>query len=166
MLYFSKTKNIIAMLFRSYKTIESKKNIDILKKTFLGQHLKVHNLDFEISEKDDKIKIIPHAENDDHIFTLPITSLKMIPKGDGTTIKLLCKPRRIDIGGPYLLMIFITFAIIAGILLIIKGEGNYNFTAYLLMGIAGITYIFLFIRMQQGYFDYIRKIKKWVVDHA
>jgi hypothetical protein len=63
-------------------------------------------------------------------------------------------------------MIFITFAIIAGILLIIKGEGNYNFTAYLLMGIAGITYIFLFIRMQQGYFDYIRKIKKWVVDHA
>ncbi len=154
------------MIFRRYYTIESNKNIETLKNNFLGQHLKVHQLDFEIVEKDGHVKVIPHAENDDHVYTLPITRLNLISKKNGTTIKMVSKPRRIDIGGPYLLMIFVVFAILAGIVLRLKGEGEYDNTAYILIGIASIAFIFLWIRMEQGYFDYIRKIRDWVKSHA
>ncbi len=154
------------MIFRRYANISSQKNPEQLKAHFLGQHLKIHQLDFEIFEKDGMLKVIPHAEDDNHIYTLPITRLKFVSNGNGTTIKMLSKPRRIDIGGPYLLMIFILFALVASVLLYYLGEGQYNNTAYILSGIAIVSFIALWIRMEQGYFDYIRKIKKWVKQHA
>lgn len=153
------------MIFRRYYTFQSKSNAETLKQKLLGQHLKVHNLDFEIFDKGEVIKVIPHAEADDHVYTLPITSLRIKPNGSGSTIKMLSKPRRIDIGGPYLLMGFVTFAIIAAVLLYIFGDGTYNNTAYILAGIAGTIFILLWLRMEQGYFDYIRKIKRWVGEH-
>jgi hypothetical protein len=154
------------MIFRRYYTIESSKNADLLRRNFLGQHLTIHNLDFEITEKGDSIKVIPHAENDDQVYTLPITRLRFVPKGNGTVIRMLSKPRRIDIGGPYLLMIFVVFAIIAGILLKLYGSGEYDRTSYIIMGVAAAIFALLWLRMEQGYFDYIRKIKKWVREHA
>jgi uncharacterized membrane protein YuzA (DUF378 family) len=62
-------------------------------------------------------------------------------------------------------MMFVFFAVIAGLLLYLYGEGAYNNTAYILVGIAVLIFLLLYIRMQQGYFDYIRKIKKWVGEH-
>ncbi|HMT34958.1 MAG TPA: hypothetical protein PKC41_03815 [Chitinophagaceae bacterium] len=153
------------MIFRRYYTFQSKQNADTLKQKLLGQHLKVHNLDFVIFDKGDSIKVIPHAESDEHVHTLPITNLKIKENGTGCTIKMMSKPRRIDIGGPYLLMMFVFFAVIAGLLLYLYGEGAYNNTAYILVGIAVLIFLLLYIRMQQGYFDYIRKIKKWVGEH-
>lgn len=154
------------MIFRRYYTIESSKNADLLRRNFLGQHLKIHNLDFEITERGDSLKVIPHAENDDQVYTLPITRLRFIPKGNGTVIRMLSKPRLIDIGGPYLLIIFVVFAIIAGILLKLYGGGEYDRTSYIIMGVAAAIFALLWVRMEQGYFDYIRKIKKWVKEHA
>ncbi len=154
------------MIFRRYYTFKSKLNADDLKKKLLGQHLKVHELDFEIFDKGEDIKVIPHAEADDHVYTLPITRLRIKPEGAGSVVKMLSKPRRIDIGGPYLLMGFVTFAAIAGVLLYLFGEGAYNTTAYILVGIAAFIFALLWMRMEQGYFDYIRKIKKWVSDHV
>jgi hypothetical protein len=154
------------MFFIKYFSVESKKSTTQLRNELLGKHLKVHDLDFEVVERDGTIKILPHAENDDHIYTLPITKLKLIDKQGGTTIKGVCKPRRIDIGGPYLLMIFITFAVIASLALLKYGEGDYNLSAYILLGISAATYLLLFFRMEKGYFDYIRKIKKWTKDQA
>lgn len=153
------------MIFRRYYTFHSKLNAESLKEKLLGQHLKVHDLDFEIFDKGDAIKVIPHAEADDHVYTLPITSLRIKQNGAGSTVKMLSKPRRIDIGGPYLLMVFVTFAFIAAVLLYLYGDGAYNNTAYILAGIAGTIFILLWLRMEQGYFDYIRKIKKWVAEH-
>lgn len=153
------------MIFRRYYTLQSKKDADSLKKSLLGQHLKIHNLDFEIFDKEGNIKVIPHAEDDEHVHTLPITELKMKANGSGTTIKMKSKPRRIDIGGPYLLMCFVTFAFIAAVLLYIFGEGSYNTPAYFLCGLAALIFIALWLRMEQGYFDYIRKTKKWVQEH-
>ncbi len=154
------------MFFIRYYSIESNKNAETLKKNFLGQHLKIHNLDFEIFEKGDSVKVIPHAESDDQVYTLPITRLRFVPKGSGTQIKMMSKPRRIDIGGPYLLMIFILFSIIAAILLKLYGEGEYDRTAYLIAGVVVIIFGALWYRMEQGYFDYIRKVKSWVKEHA
>ncbi len=154
------------MIFRRYYTFKSKLNAEDLKKKLLGQHLKVHELDFEIFDKGEDIKVIPHAEADEHVHTLPITRLRIKTEGSGSVIKMLSKPRRIDIGGPYLLMVFVTFAVIAGVLLYVYGEGAYNTTAYILVGIAGFIFVLLWLRMEQGYFDYIRKIKKWVAEHV
>lgn len=154
------------MIFRRYSTFQSKKNPADLKKHLLGQHLQVHDLDFEIFDRGELIKIIPHAEIEKHVYTLPITRVKITANGTGSTIKTLSKPRRIDIGGPYMIMIFVIFAIIAAALLYFKGEGTYDSTAYILVGIALVAFIFLWIRLEQGYFDYIRKINKWIKSHV
>lgn len=153
------------MIFRRYATFKSAKNANELKTNFLGQHFKIHDLDFEIMGDDDIIRVIPHAETEDHVYTLPITRLRFIPSDNGTIIKMLAKPRRIDIGGPYLLMIFVCFMIIASILLITLGEGAYNITAYILFGSAIAIFAILWFRLEQGYFDYIRKVKSWVKSH-
>ncbi len=153
------------MIFRRYATFKSAKNANELKTNFLGQHFKIHDLDFEIMGDDDIIRVIPHAETEDHVYTLPITRLRFIPSDNGTIIKMLAKPRRIDIGGPYLLMIFVCFMIIASILLITLGEGAYNTTAYILFGAAIAIFAILWFRLEQGYFDYIRKVKSWVKSH-
>jgi len=150
------------MIFRRYSTIQSNKNAEDVKRYLLGQHFKVHVLDFEISEKDGDIKIIPHAEHEEHIYTLPITRLRFAPSSKGSTIKMMSKPRRIDIGGPYLIMIFVTFMVIAGIMLYLLGEGKYENTAYILGGLGILIFGFLWFRLERGYFDYIRKINKWV----
>ena len=47
------------MIFRRYSTFQSKKNPSDLKKHLLGQHLQVHDLDFEIFDRGELIKIIP-----------------------------------------------------------------------------------------------------------
>ncbi len=154
------------MFFYRYSTINSKKNANALGATFLGQHLKIHDLDFEISEKGGDIKVIPHAENDDHVHTLPITRIRITSKGDQSVIKVRSKPRRIDIGGPYLLMTFISFSLIAAGLLFAFGQGKYNSTIYIIAGAAFVMFGLLWLRLEQGYFDYIRKIRKWVIDNA
>ncbi len=155
------------MIFRRYYTLQSKKNPDEIKQHLIGQHLKVHDLDFEISHRDGDVKIIPHAEVEEHVYTLPITRLRLTATDSGNTIiKMRSKPRRIDIGGPYLIMIFVLFMIIAGILLYVLGEGKYNNTSYILCGIAILIFAILWFRLEMGYFDYIRKIKKWVKSHV
>jgi hypothetical protein len=153
------------MIFRRYYTLQSSQQADSLKKNILGQHLKIHHLDFEIKEHNGDIKVIPHAENDDQVYTLPITRLRIIPKGNTSVVKMLSKPRRTDIGGPYLLLIFIFFALIAGVLLYFLGKGEYDNTAYILVGIALIVFALLWIRMERGYFDYIRKTRDWLKSH-
>ena len=154
------------MIFRRYYTIQSNKNADEIKRKLVGQHLKVHVLDFEVSERESDLKIIPHAEHDDHVYTLPITRLKISSGSKGAVIKMMSKPRRIDIGGPYLIMIFVTFMLIASVLLYLFGKGSYNVTAYILAGIALFIFLLLWFRLQVGYFDYIHKIKKWVVEQT
>ena len=42
---------------------------DDIKVRLLGKHVKVHNLDFEVSEKDRIIRVIPHAEQENEIRT-------------------------------------------------------------------------------------------------
>ena len=158
--------NYAAMIFSRSYTLQSKKNQDELRQYLVGQHLKVHDLDFEISIRNEDVKIIPHAEAEDHIYTLPITRLRFTSSGTGTMIKMRSKPRRIDIGGPYLIMIFVLFMIVAGILLYLLGEGKYTNTAYMLCGIAILIFAVLWFRLEMGYFDYIRKIRKWVHCHC
>ena len=86
------------------------------------------------------------------------------PDNKGASVKVKFSPRHIDIGGPYLLITFICFAIIAGLLLL---WFNTNVqTAYLIIGLAVAVFAIMWYRMERGYFDYIRTIKKWLKSYA
>lgn len=152
------------MLFTRHFQCSSPKNAETLYKQFLGKHLTIHQLDFEVFDEGDHLKVIPHTENSDQIFTLPITKVIIQPDKQGASVKMKFSPRHIDIGGPYLLLIFIGFAILGGLLLL-WFKTNVQ-TAFILIGFAIAVFAFMWYRMERGYFDYIRKIKKWVKSYA
>lgn len=152
------------MLFTRHFQCSSPKNAETLYKQFLGKHLTIHHLDFEVYDEGDHLKVIPHTENSDQLYTLPITKVILQPDKEGTSVKMKFSPRHIDIGGPYLLLIFIGFAILGGLLLI-WFKTNVQ-TAFILIGLAFAVFALMWYRMERGYFDYIRKIKKWVKTYA
>lgn len=152
------------MLFTRQFQFNCSKNAETLYKHFLGKHLTIHQLDFEVYDEGDHLKVIPHTEDSDQIYTLPITKVMISPDNKGASIKLKFSPRHIDIGGPYLLIIFIVFAIISGLLLLWYNTNVQ--TAYLIIGLAIGVLSIMWYRMERGYFDYIRKIKKWIKSAA
>ena len=80
-----------------------------LKNRLIGKHVKIHNLDFEVMEKDNSISIIPHAEQVETIKTLPITKVVLKEVGGKTSVTITSKIRKLDAGGPFLVVIFCGF---------------------------------------------------------
>lgn len=154
------------MIFsRTYRYVSSISEEDI-KGRLLGQHMKVHDLDFEVSEKGKMLKIIPHAEQVTDIKTLPITHVEFKGKGGKTQIVLNAKMRKIDSGGPMLIMVFVSFMVVAALLQMFFGGNEYNTYTYTL-GIIGVGIFAIFwMRMERGYFDYVRKIRDFVKKQA
>ena len=117
-------------------------------------------MDFEVYEKDQSLRIIPHAEQAEGIKTLPITRVEMKEEGNKMNVVIISKMRRLDSGGPMLLMFFCTFLIIASLILMaVDGEPKLTFS---LLGAGTGILVLFFVRMQMGYFDYIRKIRDYV----
>ena len=134
---------------------------DDLKNRLIGKHVKIHNLDFEVLEKGPVLNIIPHAEQIEAIKTLPITQVDLKEDGGKTKVVITFKMRRFDSGGPMLVIIFCSFMLIAaGVLFNISGADRA--LPYTLAGISLAILIVFSIRMQTGYFDYIRKIRAYV----
>ncbi|MBP6456725.1 MAG: hypothetical protein KA275_08355 [Chitinophagaceae bacterium] len=155
------------MFFNYSKTFNTRHKINEIKSNILGAHFSVHDLDFEIGEKDGIVKVIPHTENaEDRIYTLPITHLHFIETSNGTSIKMKCKPRRIDIGGITLLLLFSIILILVGFALLnISKPGNETLFYIIFFG-GVLLYFFFWWRLHIGYFDYIKKIKAWVNSHC
>jgi len=131
-----------------------------LKNRLVGHHVKIHNMDFEVFEKEQSLRIIPHAEQEEGIKTLPITKVEMKQEGNKMKVVVTSKMRKLDAGGPLLIVIFCSFLILAAIiLLLVGGEPK---IIYSLLGIGTGILIVFFVRMQMGYFDYIRKIRSYV----
>lgn len=152
------------MLFTRQYQFNCGKNPSSLRQRFLGKHVNIHQLDFEVFDEGDHLKVIPHTENSDSIYTLPITKMMITPDNQGAKIRMKFSPRLIDIGGPYLLLSFIAFAIISGLLLL---WFNTNIqTAYIILGTSLLVFSILWYRMEKGYFDYIRKLKQWAKTNA
>lgn len=151
------------MLFKRSYHYQTTTSIEDIKKSLIGSHVKIHNMDFEVSEKGEVLRIIPHAEQETAIKTLPITHVDMNASGNKTEVKLSFKMRKIDGGGPMLIVIFCLFMLgAAGFFLYIGQEGEHNTVAYTLIGISVVIFGLFWIRMQSGYFDYVRKIKEYV----
>jgi hypothetical protein len=150
------------MIFtRTYRYVSSVSGEDI-KGRLVGKHMKVHNMDFEISEKDKMLKIIPHAERETNIKTLPITHIQLNDKGGKTHVVLSAKMRKIDSGGPLLIMVFVCIMVFAAAMLYLFGEGKYTLYTYTFGGIGLGIFLLFWMRMERGYFDYIRKIRDYV----
>jgi hypothetical protein len=136
--------------------------IEDIKSRLLGKHMKVHDMDFEVFEKDLMLRIIPHAEQETTIKTLPITHVELKGKGNKTQVVISSKMRKIDSGGPLLIVIFCTFMLIAALLFFLFGKEEYLSFTYTLLGISVAIFLIFWMRMETGYFDYIRKIRDHV----
>ena len=150
------------MIFSRTYRYQSTRGADDIKGRLLGKHVKVHNMDFEVSEKDRVLRIIPHAEDETDLKTLPITHIEIKGKGDKTQVVVNSKMRKIDSGGPMLVVIFCTFLLVAAILFFVFGRSEYMNFVYTLGGIGAGIFLLFWMRMERGYFDYVRKIRDYV----
>ena len=141
-----------------YKFPISKEDV---KNRLVGKHVQIHNLDFEILEKDHTLSIIPHAEQVNAIKTLPITHVDLKEEGGKTNVVITSKMRKLDSGGPLLIVIFCGFMLGASVVLFFAAP-NEQQIQYTLLGIGLSIFTVFTIRMQMGYFDYVRKIRAYV----
>jgi hypothetical protein len=154
------------MIFSRTYRYHSSRHADDIRGRLVGQHVKVHNMDFEVSEKDLMLRIIPHAEQETNIKTLPITHVELKGKGDKTQIVISSKMRKIDSGGPTLIVIFCSFMLVAAIAFLMVGSKEYISFVYTLGGISLLIFVVFWMRMEAGYFDYVRKIRDYIKKSA
>ena len=151
------------MLFSRHSRFQTSMPIEDIKQRLVGKHVKVHNLDFEIYEKEHMIKIIPHAEQETGIRTLPITHIEFNGKGQKTEVRISSKMRKIDKGGPMILLTFCLFMMIAALVMLLSiQEDGFEVYAFPMLGVSLLVFIIFWVRLESGYFDYIRKIREYV----
>lgn len=149
-------------MFNRRSIIKSKLSKEAIKQKLVGRNLKIHNLEFEVYESGDTIKIIPHTENDRELRTLPITHVNLSGDQNDTAIEVSSKPRKIDIGGPYILIGFCLMFVALSIIYYLVTNGKELYIPITMIGIAIFTFSIFWYKMQMGYFDYIRKINGFV----
>lgn len=130
------------------------------KSRLAGNHVRIHDLDFEVYDKGQKLRIVPHAEQETDIKTLPITDVIFREAGDNMEVIVTSKIRKIDLGGPQLVLLFCVFLLSASAALYLVGRERME--VYALMSICIITFGIFWLRMERGYFDYVRKIRAFV----
>ena len=151
------------MLFSRHFKYHTSLPVDEIKRRLVGKHVKVHDLDFEIYEKDRMIKIIPHAEQETAIKTLPITHVEFAGEGSRTKVHISSKMRKIDKGGPLILLTFVFFMLAASaIMLLSLRDQGFDVYAIPMLAVGLLVFIIFWIRLESGYFDYIRKIRNYV----
>jgi len=153
---------IFSRTFRYHSTMSA----DQIKDRLIGKHVTVHNLDFEVSEKDHAIKIFPHAEQIKDIKSLPVTRVELNDKGDKTQVVINSKMREIDSGGPTIVIFFCSFMLLGALCFYVFGKQEFSMFTYTLSGIALVILAIFLVRMQTGYYDYVRKIRKYVKEQS
>lgn len=129
-----------------------------------GKHIKIHDLDFEVYDQETLLKIAPHTEDLRAIKTLPITDVDVVKDGNTNQVVVTSKIRVIDYGGPLLIMLFCAFMFCASAVLFLLG-GELHIT-YSLFGASILVFLLFWVRMQLGYFDYVRKVENFIKTQA
>ena len=152
------------MFFTRTSSYQTALTRDDLKGRLIGKHVKIHNLDFEVLEDEGSLAIIPHAEQEEAIKTLPITWVNLSENGGSNKVVITSRIRKLDLGGPILVLIScgILF-LISAILYFVAKE---PILTYVLAGAGLGIFIMFWVRMQMGYFDYVRKVKEYVISKA
>lgn len=68
--------------------------------------------------------------------------------------------RQIDSGGPILVIAFCAFMLLASLVLLYVGRERE--ITYTMLGISASIFAIFCLRMQTGYYDYVRKINDYV----
>ena len=131
-----------------------------LKNRLVGSHVKIHNLDFEVTEDNQSLTIVPHAEAIDEIKTLPITTVSFGQDGSATRIKLTSTMRKLDQGGPMLMLILVLLLFVTGSLLYFAFKDH--LASFIVLGVAVAILATFWVRMEMGYFDYVRKVQRFI----
>lgn len=147
------------MFTRTYK-YQSLVNREEFKNHLIGEHVKIHDLDFEVFEKDDALRIIPHAEQIRKIKTLPVTEVKLKEEGNKTRVTITSKMRKFDSGGPQLIVILCGFLL--GVAVTFQYLSGETMATYIILAVDALILTLFIVRMQMGYFDYIRKIRAYI----
>jgi len=143
----------------SFNSPVSKKE---LQKRLLGEHVRIHNLDFEIVDRENALVIIPYSEQEESIKTLPITDVDISEEGGQSKVTLTSKMRPADSGGPNLILIFCFFLFLAAFILhMVDKNGDWTVT-YILLGIDVFIFSMFIFRLRTGYFDYVKKVHGYV----
>jgi hypothetical protein len=155
------------MFFNRSYHFTSSQSADAIRQKLLGRHTSVHGLDFEIIETDRGVRVVPHAEQVEAVKTLPVTRVELNGQGgQQTKVSLFAHMRRIDQGGPLLIVIFSLFMIIAGVIGYLYGQEEYSLYTLPLIGIGLVVFIIMWVRLETGYFDYVRKVRDFVKAQA
>jgi hypothetical protein len=134
---------------------------ELLKYRLVGSHVTIGNMDFEVVEDDhnQNLSIVPQIDDEEDVKgkkTLPITQVELVEDGNKTNIVLTSRIRMIDSGGPIVIMLFCVFLIVASLILLYIGHDPVITITVCAFSLA--IFAALMIRMQMGYFDYVRKI--------
>lgn len=154
------------MIFNKTFNFESTLDIKDLKEKLVQSLINVNNQSFFISPKDNMLRIIPDASKRTELTTLPVTHVKFKKRNgsDNTKVTLFSKPRRIDAGGPYLLVVFCVFLFIGAAVIYFVEPNRGNFIPALsLVGLGLIILMIFWYRMRMGYYKYVRGIKEEVL---
>lgn len=148
------------MFFTRSFSFQSTLSREDLKRRLIGKHVKIHNLDFEVMEDEGMLSIIPHAEQIESIKTLPITFVHFNENDGKTKVMVRSEMRKLDMGGPMLIMIACAILfIVSGVLHYVAQEPALTYT----LGGVGLFILLAFmVRMQTGYFDYVRKVRNYI----
>ncbi len=147
---------------RSYR-FSSAQPADTIRRKLLGTRTTVHGLDFEIVDTDHGLRIVPHAEEVEAVKTLPVTRVNLKARNDQKTdVTLFSHMRRIDQGGPLLVTFFALFMMIAGAIGYARGQAEYSLYTLPLIGIGLLVFLIMWIRLETGYFVYVRKVRDFV----
>ena len=145
------------MIFNRTSRLKTTLSLEEVKNRLSRKQFKVHDMDFEIAERERVLKIIPHAEHIQSLKTLPITHVDVQGNGPtGSRIVLTSKPRRIDVGGPYLIVIFCLFCIVGASVFYFINPDQSFMPPLTMAGVGILIFIVFWIRMESGYFDYVR----------
>lgn len=132
-----------------------------IKSRLIGNHFKIHQLDFEIFENGPSLSIIPDDDEVKGLKTLPFTEVEFKDEGSKTRVSVTFKMRKIDSGGPFLIVLFCSFLLLASITMMYVDPKEQTII-YTLFGIAIFSITMFTYRMQTGYFDYVRKIRNYI----
>ncbi len=133
---------------------------EMLKYRLVGNHITIHRHDFEVLEDEQLLSIIPVVEEDSKRSTLPITQVELKEEGNKTEMVITSRMKAIEAGAQMLMMLFCGFFLVASLVLLYVGNDTLvtiSFTA-----ISLLIFVFFLIRLQLGYFDYVRRIRAYV----
>ena len=153
------------MLFTRTYSCKSPHTIEALKTRLVGDNIRIHNLDFEAIEEEDSIRFVPDTDNVAGIKTLPITYVQLQATDGTTNVVITSRMRPLDLGGPQLVIILCFLLVVVCLILyfVLPPTWGDRLAAYISGGVGLLIFILFCIRMNGGYFDYVRKVREHVV---